>query len=228
MSSTGDSLEILEIVNNLIDNAPVLNFDQGILEVWGTEVSRILKTLGLCHDGLRPIELLLILRDDNPISHLKSKFFSIDTGGGDEIVNCVVARYVICSTISEEIEDMLAGNFPTFDSANNIGQFPKGWYRQLHVLYHEHVSNQATALRKAAEKAEEAAKRMKEFRSAKRRLATHKREGAKLEEVLETLKSQMNDSDIMAEEDSGMEDDGEEDSLMGKDEMDDSNTEGSV
>lgn len=59
---------------------------------------------------------------------------------------------------------------------------------------------------------------MKEFRSAKRRLATHKREAAKLEEVLETLKSQMNDSDIMAEEDS----------LMGKDEMDDSNTEGSV
>lgn len=256
MDSSCTDFHFVNTVNSLILHVDELDFEKDSLVTWGKEVDHTLKRLGVHQipvgrsllEHLEPIEKLLWSLNDKDVS-LVDRYFGTRGFEDAPILASIIARFVIRSTIAYEVEEMVSGTFQLLKSMDEGSEIPGSGSRRLLGLYNRHVEQ--TAARRRDEEMERKAKkvawRKKKCDEVKREHAMHKQEAKRLAQVLEALERRMNDSDMKAEEDRGMEDDEEEgdeegvyeeegddenvhkeqDSLMGEDEMDDSDTEDS-
>jgi len=201
MAATG--FYIVDTVNALLEKVPRLDFRADNLNDWGTEVARVLKTLGVHHIPvgdrrlfqLDHIELLLWSHNDSGISRVTSSFGNhgiFDT----PIIGSMVARLVIRSTIARGVRQMLSTNFTAYNAANAV--IPEGWCERLTLLYNQHVLQAAAELEAEIEKAEEKKNRKKKFEELQREYDMHDRAMKRAKRELRSM-AQKIESDFRAE-----------------------------
>lgn len=211
-------VHLLQSIDAFDAGAEHLVFEKGgNLDAWASEVLEFLNKIGISTDWTEtsPIDLVLLSLNEGPTSALSIEFANpgLDSNHlsfyGTDTLNMLIGRYIIWSTISPDVRQMLLTNFNGFSlggQGTNDG-FPSGWAQRLGTLYNAHVQAAVDDL-----KAKQAKRK---FAMLKKKKARHTRALEKVTEELRVLE-QMNGSDLKVE-DSGVEDS----------KMDDSDTEDS-